>query len=112
MVNQPRLPRTHVAAISAPRANAVRSRAVWVSVIVSAGPSNPIVCVPGMRGRHIDRTRKPRRLHRPLERQRGSRRRVLFRDVMRLVEPRSVVALIPHELGRSRHECLEQQHAS
>jgi hypothetical protein len=47
MVNHPRFPRTQVAAISAPRANAVRSRAVWISVIVSAGPSNPTVSVPG-----------------------------------------------------------------
>src|SRR6202011_247630 len=48
IVNQPCCPLTQRAACRAPRANAVRSRAVWVSVIDSAGPSKPIVCVPGM----------------------------------------------------------------
>src|SRR4029079_7633436 len=39
IVNQPCLPCIHFAAVSAPRANAVRSRAACESVIVSAGPS-------------------------------------------------------------------------
>ena len=56
MVNQPRLPLTHRAAMSAPRANAVRSRAVCESVIDSAGPSKPTVCVPGMWPARVDDT--------------------------------------------------------
>src|SRR5437773_7749964 len=56
IVYQPRLPRTQVAATSAPRANAERSRAEFVSVIVSAGPTNPIVCVPGTYPARVDET--------------------------------------------------------
>ena len=48
IVNQPRLPLNPLAAMSAPRAKALRSRAVCESVIDSAGPSKPIVCTPGM----------------------------------------------------------------
>jgi len=55
-VNHPRLPRTQAAATSAPRAKAERSRAVCVNVIVSAGPSNPTVCVPGMNPARVDDT--------------------------------------------------------
>ena len=44
------------AAVSAPRANAVRSRAVCVSVIVSAGPSKPTTCVPGMNPARVAET--------------------------------------------------------
>ena len=43
MLNPPGVPRTQRAASSAPRANAVRSRAVCVTVIVSDGASNPSV---------------------------------------------------------------------
>src|SRR5258707_683164 len=56
IVNQPRLPTTHRAAVSAPRAKPDRSRAVCVSIIVSAGPSKPIVCVPGMKPARVDAT--------------------------------------------------------
>ena len=48
MVNQPRRPRSHVAAARAPRAKVPRSRTVCVSVIVSDGASKPTVCVPGI----------------------------------------------------------------
>src|SRR4051812_23886972 len=60
IVNQPRLPTTHFAAPSAPRAKAVRSRAVCVSVTVSAGPSKPTVCVPGMNPAREEDTSMPR----------------------------------------------------
>src|SRR5712692_5721975 len=43
----PFLPITQRAAFSAPRAKPSRLRAVWRSVMVSAGESNPISCVPG-----------------------------------------------------------------
>src|SRR5262249_9937929 len=56
IVNQPRLPWIHCAATRAPRANAVRSRAACVSVIVSAGPSNPTVWVPGMNPARVAET--------------------------------------------------------
>src|SRR5581483_7241655 len=45
--NQPFLPITHLAAVSAPRAKPSRLRAVCRSVIVSAPESKPISCVPG-----------------------------------------------------------------
>jgi len=54
MLNHPRFPVTHFAAAMAPRANAVRSRAVCESVTVSAGPSNPTVWVPGMNPARVD----------------------------------------------------------
>src|SRR3954452_21597503 len=56
IVYHPRLPWIHFAAASAPRANADRSRAACVSVIVSAGPSKPMVCVPGMKPARVDDT--------------------------------------------------------
>src|SRR5258706_11859008 len=45
--NHPCLPCTHFAACSAPCAKAARSRFECVIVIVSNGPSNPIVWTPG-----------------------------------------------------------------
>ena len=56
IVNQPRLPWIHFAARSAPRAKAERSRAACESVMVSAGPSKPTVCVPGMHPARVDDT--------------------------------------------------------
>ena len=56
MVNQPRLPLTHRAASSAPRANVDRLRAVCVNVSVSTGPSNPTVWVPGTLPTRVDAT--------------------------------------------------------
>ena len=110
IVNQPRLPCTHRAAASAPRANAVRSRAVWVSVIVSAGPSNPMVCVPGMKPARVELTSigraKPALLHRLLQRQRRARRRVLLRRVMRLVNERAELRLRREQLRRLRRRAL------
>src|SRR5688572_13176472 len=56
IVNQPRRPCTQRAASSAPAAKPRRSRAVWVSSIVSDAPSNPIVCVPGIAPARVDDT--------------------------------------------------------
>ena len=52
-LNTPRLPGSHCAAFSAPRANPSRLRAVCRSVMVSAAESKPISCVPGMRARAV-----------------------------------------------------------
>jgi hypothetical protein len=54
MVYQPRLPMIQCAASSAPRANALRSRAWCVSVIVSEAASKPSVCVPGIAPARVD----------------------------------------------------------
>ena len=58
MLNHPRRPRSHFAASSAPCAKTARSRTSCVSVTVSARPSKPTVCVPGIdagtRRRHVD----------------------------------------------------------
>ena len=56
MLNQPWRPFTHRAAESAPRANADRSRAKCVKTMVSAGPSKPTVCVPGMKPARVEET--------------------------------------------------------
>jgi hypothetical protein len=59
---------------------------VCVSVIVSAGPSNPIVCVPGMKPARVDATSIGRGnppAPSSLQQQRRARRRVLLRRVMR-----------------------------
>src|SRR5262245_51104959 len=56
IVYQPCLPWIHFAAVSAPRANAVRSRAACESVTVSAGPSKPTWCMPGMKPARVDET--------------------------------------------------------
>jgi hypothetical protein len=55
-VNQPRLPITQRAAASAPCAKVARSRTAWTSSIVSAGPSKPTVCVPGIEPARVDDT--------------------------------------------------------
>ena len=49
-------PLSHFAASSAPCANTARSRTVCVSVTVSAGASNPTVCVPGIEPARVDET--------------------------------------------------------
>ena len=55
-MNQPFFPATHRAAASAPCAKVARSRTVCTSSTVSAGPSSPTVCVPGIEPARVDDT--------------------------------------------------------
>ena len=84
------------AAASAPCANVARSRTVCVSVTVSAGPSNPTVCVPGNEAGTRRRRRRLAaayrlRLHRIAQHQRGAGRRVALGRVVLLVDEGAVV---------------------
>ena len=54
--NHPSRPWTHRAASSAPVAKPRRSRAVWVSSMVSDAESNPIVWVAGILPARVDET--------------------------------------------------------
>ena len=104
IVNQPRRPCTHRAAVSAPRANVPRSRTLCVSVMVSDGPSKPIVCVPGIEPARVAATSigrgVPGRLaSRPSSDKRGPGRRVALRRVVQLVHVGAVVRVRPRAIG-------------
>ena len=84
-----------------------------VSVIVSAGESNPTVCVPGNvsgpRRRHVHR-RAAGRLDDRLQRERRPGRRVLLGRMMGLVDPRREAAARPARADALRDR-EEQVHA-
>ena len=113
--NHPRRPLTHLAASSAPLANPVRSRAVCVSVIVSAGLSNPTVCVPGIEPTRVDATSigsaVPGLLHRFADRDGRAGRCVSLGPVVELVDPGAKLRPVGEQFGRTRGERHEQVHA-
>ena len=115
IVNQPRRPFTHCAAVSAPRANAVRSRAVCVSVIVSAGPSKPTVWVPGIYPARVDETSigrvKPARSIAPLSSSAVPEGASFFGVMVRFVEKRAEIVLRGEEPRGLRHNGLEHHDA-
>ena len=80
---------------------------------VSAGPSKPIVCVPGMDPARVEDTSigraNPARSIARLT-QRRARRRVLLGRVVRLVEPRAEVRHAARSSVAARHDELHQDH--
>ena len=115
MVNQPRRPCTHRAAVSAPRANADRSRAECVSTIVSAGPSNPTVCVPGMNPARVDDTSiglaKPAPCIACFRSNAVPDGASFFAAVMRFVQVGAELVLGGEQSGRPGHNRLEDDDA-
>ena len=89
--NQPCRPCTQRAASSAPRANVARSRVVCVRAIVSLGPSNPTVWVPGAAPTRVDAMSMARSYpclrHLLPQRERGARWGVDLGGVVDLVNP-------------------------
>ena len=114
IVNQPRRPWTQRAASSAPRAKMLRSRAAWVSVIVSPPPSKPMVCVPGMAPARVEARRSalcsPRRAWSAAAPARCRTARPV-RRVMELVRPGAELLACRHQLRRTGDDGGEQADA-